>query len=73
MNEALAKGVRTFLEQSGKDVQDVAAALGITRWSIYRRLQGRTPWTDGEIDRLAQFMGTTVPKMVTWIYKPQRP
>lgn len=73
MNQVLARGVKTYLKQTDTELQALAAALGLTRWTVYRRLQGKTPWTDSEIEQLATFMKTTVPKMLTWMYKPPRP
>lgn len=73
LNTALGRGVKAHLAQSGKDVPQLAEALGLSVWSVYRRLKGRTPWTDVEIDGLARFMGTTVPRLIARIYKPQTP
>lgn len=70
LNTVLGRGLKAYLAQTGKTVQDVASALGITRWSVYRRLQGATSWTDTEIDGLARFMGTTVPRMIAKLYRP---
>jgi hypothetical protein len=44
---------------AGVKISEVAAALGLSRFSIWRRLSGRLPWRPGELERVADLLGVS--------------
>lgn len=52
--------VRVLLALRQESHDDLAAALGVTRPAVSARLNGRTPWSLGDLDRLADHYGVGV-------------
>ena len=48
------------LARKGKTPDDVCAALGISNSSFYRKLNGETEFTLGELQGIAEIIGTEV-------------
>lgn len=52
--EAVTRNVRAELARADVDAGQVAAALGVSRDSVLRRLAGKLPWKLAELDVVAK-------------------
>ncbi len=52
--EAVTRNVRAELARADVDAGQVAAALGLSRDSVLRRLAGKLPWQLAELDVVAK-------------------
>lgn len=57
--ESIASAVRAELERKGKKRSDLIPVLRKTRPTISSRLNGHTPFTADELDKVATFLGIT--------------
>lgn len=53
---SIAGAVRAELGRQGKRRSELAAVLGLSRPTVYGRLNGRTPFTSQELDQVARFL-----------------
>lgn len=53
----MAGAVRAWFGIKNKRAGELAAALGVSRPTAADRYHGRTPYTNDEIDRVAEFLG----------------
>lgn len=56
---SIASAVRAELGRQGKKLTDLTAPLGLSRPTISGRLNGHTPFTADELDKVASFLGIT--------------
>lgn len=56
---SIASAVRAELGRQGKKLTDLTAPLGLSRPTISGRLNGHTPFTADELDKVAGFLGIT--------------
>lgn len=56
---SIASAVRAELGRQGKKPADLTTALGLSRPTVTGRLNGTTPFTADELDRVATFLGIT--------------
>lgn len=56
---SIASAVRAELERKGKRRSDLIAVLDMSRPTISGRLNGHTPFTADELDKVATFLGIT--------------
>ena len=56
---SIASAVRAELGRQGKKLTELTVPLGLSRPTIAGRLNGHTPFTADELDRVAQFLGIT--------------
>lgn len=57
--DSIASAVRAELGRQGKRLTDLTAPLGLSRQTISGRLNGHTPFTADELDKVASFLGIT--------------
>jgi len=60
----VAANVRAELGRQSRTRRELAAALRVDEHRIYKRVSGRVPFTADEIAAVAQFLGTTVERLV---------
>lgn len=56
---SIAAAVRAELGRQGKKLTDLTSPLGLSRPTISGRLNGHTPFTADELDKVATFLGIT--------------
>lgn len=56
---SIASAVRAELGRQGKKLTDLTDPLGLSRPTISGRLNGHTPFTADELDKIASFLGLT--------------
>lgn len=56
---SIASAVRAELGRQGKKLTDLTVPLGLSRPTISGRLNGHTPFTADELDKIASFLGLT--------------
>lgn len=61
----IAAGIKDRLRSAGISHDDAAAALGITRSTLNRRLNGHRPLQSTDLLTLAVLLGTTIEDLVT--------
>lgn len=61
LDQAVAAEVRAELarQKPAKSIAELAETLGLHRSNISTRINGHTPFTVGELVRVAQYLGTT--------------
>lgn len=57
--QSVASAVRAELSRQGKSKTSIAAVIGVSRPTVYSRLNGDTPFTTRELGQVAQFLGIT--------------
>lgn len=72
--------VRVYMALHGESHEDVAGVVGLTRPAVSARLNGRTPWSLGDVDKLAAHYGVSastfldeVPDVMTRLRMPGGP
>jgi len=63
--EAVAEVIRDSMERTGESVKHLAETASIPRTTLLRRLDGTTPFTIPELERVAVVLGTTVPQILS--------
>lgn len=58
-DELISAAVRGLIAQRRAKPAEVAAAAGISRGGLYRKMGGGAPWLAEEVDRLANFFSVT--------------
>lgn len=56
---SIAQAVRAELGRQGRKLNALVAPLGLSWPTVSSRLNGRTPFTADELDRIASFLGIT--------------
>lgn len=58
-SSSIASAVRAELGRQGKKLTDLTSPLGLSRPTVSGRLNGHTPFTADELDKIASFLGLT--------------
>ena len=58
--ESIAGAVRAELSRSRKKFIDIAAVIGVSRPTAYRRINGDEPFDVAELEQIADFLGISV-------------
>lgn len=61
---SIASAVRAELGRQGKKFRELTVPLGLSRPTISGRLNGHTPFTADELDKVAGFLGITAYDLV---------
>lgn len=59
LTETVARNVAHAIVLAGENPTSIARATGIPRVTLLRRLQGASPFTVSELDRIAAAVGAT--------------
>lgn len=63
--DAVKENINRFVVDHSTTKDALAKAIGISRSSLYDKMNGRRPWMLVEIIDLAEFMGCTVQDLIT--------
>lgn len=64
LTRCIAAAVRAAMRARGVRQVDVALALGLSQPAVSARLNGRTPFTLADLERLADLLGVTVSELL---------
>lgn len=56
-SEEIVLAVRAEMGRKGKKIHELVTALGLSRPTVSSRLNGHTPFTAEELDKVARFLG----------------
>lgn len=54
MNQAISTAIKTQATRANIEISSLAESLGISRSSLYYRLNDKTPWNVAELDAIAK-------------------
>lgn len=58
--ESIKEHINNYIKEHNVTVNAIACAIGISRSSLYDKLNGKRPWMLTEVIDLADYMGCTV-------------
>lgn len=63
-SKAIGQAIKTELAIGGKSIASLAPVLGVSTGTVYSRARGTTSFDFVELNIIADYLGTSVPKLV---------